>query len=116
MNFGLFNEALLSKKQKLNPNNQKVLIAQLVRLLNERGIESQPISKALLDIEASQIESNQNLQNREIFFSLIFPIKEFGDWNFSFSKTKNPENEDDSLFILLIYILKMNRLEKYGYE
>ena len=23
MNFGLFNEALLSKKQKLNPNNQK---------------------------------------------------------------------------------------------
>ena len=82
MNFGLFNEALLSKKQKLNPNNQKVLIAQLVRLLNERGIESQPISKALLDIEASQIETNQGLQNREIFFSLIFPFKEFGDWSF----------------------------------
>ena len=98
MNFGLFNEALLSKKQKLNPNNQKVLISQLVRLLNERGIESQPISKALLDIEASQIETNQGLQNREIFFSLIFPFKEFGDWSFSFSKTKNPENENDSFY------------------
>ena len=44
------------------------------------------LSRALLDIEASQIESNQNLQNREIFFSLIFPFKDFGDWNFSFSK------------------------------
>ena len=98
MNFGLFNEALLSKKQKLNPNNQKVLISQLVRSLNERGIESQSISRALLDIEASQIESNQNIQNREIFFSLIFPIKEFGDWNFSFSKMKNPKNEDDSFY------------------
>ena len=98
MNFGLFNEALLSKKQKLNPNNQKVLISQLVRLLNERGIESQPISKALLDIEASQIETNQGLQNREILFSLIFPFKEFGDWSFSFSKTKNPENEGSSFY------------------
>ena len=98
MNFGLFNEALLSKKQKLNPNNQKVLITQLVRLLNERGIESQPLSKALLDIEASQIETNQGLQNRELFFSLIFPFKEFGNWNFSFSKIKNPENADDSLY------------------
>ena len=98
MNFGLFNEALLSKKQKLNPNNQKVLIAQLVRLLNERGIESQPLSKALLDIEASQMETNQGLHNREIFFSLIFPFKEFGDWNFSFSKTQNPENESSSFY------------------
>ena len=98
MNFGLFNEALLSKKQKLNPNNQKILIAQLVRLLNERGIESQPISRALLDIEASQIETNQNLQNREIFFSLIFPFKDFGDWHFSFSKMKNKENENDSFY------------------
>ncbi len=98
MNFGLFNEALLSKKQKLNPNNQKVLIAQLVRLLNERGIDSQPLTKALLDIEASQIETNQGLQNREIFFSLIFPFKEFGDWNFSFSKTKNPENDGDAFY------------------
>ena len=98
MNFGLFNEALLSKKQKLNPNNQKVLITQLVRLLNERGIESQPLSKALLDIEASQIETNQGLQNRELFFSLIFPFKEFGNWDFSFSKIKNPENADDSLY------------------
>ena len=98
LNFGLFNEALLSKKQKLNSNNQKVLISQLVRLLNERGIESQPISKSLLDIEASQIEINQGLQNREIFFSLIFPFKDFGDWNFSFSKTKNPENESGGFY------------------
>ena len=98
MNFGLFNEALLSKKQKLNSSNQKVLISQLVRMLNERGIESQPISRALLDIEASQIETNQGLQNREIFFSLIFPFKEFGDWRFSFSKTKKPENEGDSFY------------------
>ena len=98
MNFGLFNEALLSKKQNLSPNNQKVLIAQLVRLLNDRGIESQPLSKALLDIEASQIETNQGLHNREMFFSLIFPFKEFGDWSFSFSKKQNPENEGSSFY------------------
>ncbi len=98
MNFGLFNEALLSKRQKLNPNNQKVLITQLIRLLNERGIESQPLSKALLDIEASQIETNQGLQNRELFFSLIFPFKEFGNWDFSFSKIKSPANTNDSFY------------------
>ena len=45
MNFGLFNEALLSKKQKLNQNNQKVLIGQLIRLLNERGVDSQAVSE-----------------------------------------------------------------------
>ena len=88
----------MSKKQKLRPNNQKVLIAQLVRLLNDRGIESQPLSKALRDIEASQIETNQGLHNREMFFSLIFPFKEFGDWSFSFSKTQNPENEGRSFY------------------
>ena len=72
-------------------------------MLNERGIESQPISRALLDIEASQIETNQGLQNREIFFSLIFPFKEFGDWRFSFSKTKNSENEGDSFYTFKLH-------------
>ena len=47
MNFGFFNEAL-SKKQKLNPNNQKVLIAQLVRLLNERDLNPNLIQKLSL--------------------------------------------------------------------
>ena len=98
MNFGLFNEALLAKKQKLNPNNQKVLIGQLVRLLNERGIDSQTITRTLLDIEASQIETNQSLQNREVIFSLIFPFKDFGEWHFSFSKMRNKENENDSFY------------------
>lgn len=98
MNFGLFNEALLSKKQKLNQNNQKVLIGQLIRLLNERGVDSQSVSRAFLDIEASQLETNQGLQNREILFSLIFPFKDFGEWGFSFSKTKNPENENNSFY------------------
>ena len=98
MNFGLFNEALLSKKQKLNQNNQKVLIGQLIRLLNERGVDSQAVSRAFLDIEASQLETNQGLQNREILFSLIFPFKDFGEWKFSFSKTKNPENENGPVY------------------
>ncbi len=108
MNFGFFNEALLSKKQKLNPNNQKVLIAQLVRLLNERGLESQPISKALSDIEASQIETNQGLQNRELFLSLIFPFKDFGNWNFSFSKNKSPENEDGYFYTFNLHTKNEN--------
>ena len=98
LNFGLFNEALLSKKQKLNPNNQKLLIGQLVRILNERGIESQNITRALLDIESSQLEANQSIQNREIFFSIIFPIKDFGNWNFSFSKKKNQKNKTDEVY------------------
>ena len=78
LNFGLFNEALLSKKQRLHSNNQKILFGQLAKLLNERGIDSQFITRAILDIEASQLETNQSLQNREILFSLfcdfVFPI------------------------------------------
>ncbi len=97
-NFGLFNEALLAKKQKLNPNNQKVLISQLVRLLSERGIDPQTISRAVLDIESSQLETNQGLQNREVFFSLIFPFKDFGSWNFSFSKMKNSHKDNEPLY------------------
>jgi len=98
LNSGLFNEAILAKRQKLNVSNQKVLIGQLVRLLNERGIESPNVTRALLDIEASQLESNQSLQNREIFFSLIFPFKDFGSWDFSFSRMKNSKNEDNSAY------------------
>ena len=98
LNFGLFNEALLSKKQKLNPNNQKLLIGQLVRILNERGIESQNITRALLDIESSQLETNQSIQNRELFFSIIFPFKDFGNWNFSFSKKKDQHNSGESIY------------------
>ena len=98
LNFGLVNEALLSKKQKLNTNNQKVLITQLVRMLTERGFDAQSMTRALLDIEASQLETNQSLQNRELFFSLIFPFKEFGTWNFSFSKMKEPKTEEENTF------------------
>ena len=86
LNFGFFNEAMLQKKQKLQPNNQKLLIGQLVKLFNERGIDPQNATRALLDIEASQLETNQSLQNREIFFSLIFPFKDFGEWNFHSQK------------------------------
>ena len=98
LNFGLFNEAALSKKKKLHPLNQKVLIGQLARLLSERGIDTQNITRALLDIEASQLESNQSLQNREILFSLIFPFKDFGEWNFSFSKMKNPKKGSEEAY------------------
>ena len=98
LNFGFFNEAMLLKKQKLQPNNQKLLIGQLVRLLNERGIDSQSVTRALLDIEASQLETNQSLQNREIFFSLIFPFKEFGEWNFSFSKMKDAKKDKEGAY------------------
>ena len=92
------NEALLSKKQKLNTNNQKVLITQLARMLTERGFDAQSITRALLDIEASQLETNQSLQNRELFFSLIFPFKEFGTWDFSFSRMKEPKAEEENTF------------------
>ena len=98
LNFGFFNEAMLQKKQKLQPNNQKLLIGQLVRLFNERGIDPQNATRALLDIEASQLETNQSLQNREIFFSLIFPFKDFGEWNFSFSKMKDLKNDNEGAF------------------
>jgi len=108
MNFGLFNEALLSKKQKLSSNNQKVLISQLVRLLNERGMDSQTISRAVLDIEASQLETNQGLQNREVLFSMVFPFKDFGDWDFSFSKMKNPKNENDSFYTFNLHTKNEN--------
>ena len=64
--------------------------------------------RALLDIEASQIETNQGLQNREIFFSLIFPFKEFGDWNFSFSKMKSKENEDDYFYTFNLHTKNEN--------
>ena len=98
LNFGIFNEATLSKKQKLNPNNQKVLLNQLARLLNERGIDAQTITKSILDIEASQLETNQILQNKEIFFSLLFPFKDFGEWNFSFSKPLDHKKIGDTTY------------------
>ena len=96
LNFGLFNEAILAKKQKLSPKNQKVLLIQLVRMLTERGIDPQSVNRAILDIEASQLETNQNLQNRELFFSLMLPFKDFGSVDFSFSKIASKNNEKDS--------------------
>lgn len=96
LNFGLFNEAVLSKKQKLSATNQKVLLIQLVRMLTERGIDPQSVNRAILDIEASQLETNQSLQNREIFFSLMLPFKDFGSVDFSFSKIASKNNDKDS--------------------
>ena len=96
LNFGLFNEAILSKKQKLGAKNQKVLLVQLARMLTERGIDPQSVNRAILDIESSQLETNQSLQNREIFFSLLLPFKDFGNINFSFSKFTPENNEKDS--------------------
>ena len=96
LNFGLFNEAVLSKRQKLGATNQKVLLVQLVRMLTERGIDPQSVNRAILDIEASQLETNQSLQNREIFFSLMLPFKDFGGIDFSFSKIASRNNDKDS--------------------
>ena len=95
LNFGLFNESILAKRQKLSTTNQKVLLSQLVRMLTERGIDPQSVNRAILDIEASQLETNQSLQNREIFFSLMLPFRDFGSVDFSFSKIA-PNNEKDS--------------------
>ena len=96
LNFGLFNESILAKRQKLSTTNQKVLLSQLVRMLTERGIDPQLVNRAILDIEASQLETNQSLQNREIFFSLMLPFKDFGSIDFSFSKIASGNNEKDA--------------------
>ena len=96
LNFGLFNEAVLAKKQKLNPNNPKVILSQLARIISDRGLDAQNITRAILDIEASQLETNQGLQNREIFFSLVFPFKDFGTFNFSFSKPLTDRDSENT--------------------
>ena len=106
-NFGFFNEAMLQKK---NSNLIiKLLIGQLVKLFNERGIDPQNATRANR-YEASQLETNQSLQNREIFFSLIF--LKIGEWNFHSQKMKDLK----TIMKVLpsIYILKMKLLERYG--
>lgn len=94
-NFGLSTESQLAKRKTLNSSNQKLLLFQLSRILSERGFDPISVNRAILDIESSQLDSQQNLQNRDLAFSIMLPFKEFGDVNLSFFRsTPNPPMKD----------------------
>ncbi len=81
---GLFTEMRLAQKQKVHPLDQKSLFYQISRIMGERGLDASNINRAILDIESSQLESQQNMNNRELSFSLLLPFKGFGSVDLSF--------------------------------
>ncbi len=81
---GIFAEMRLARKQRLHPIDQKILLYQISRIMNEKGLDASNINRAILDIETSQVESHQNLQNRELSFSILLPFKDFGSVDLSF--------------------------------
>ena len=81
---GLFTEMRLAQKQRVHPLDQKTLLYQISRIMSERGIDASSINRAILDIESSQVETHQSINNRELSFSLLLQFKDFGSVDLSF--------------------------------
>lgn len=81
---GLFTEMRLAQKQNIHPLDQKNILYQISRIMGERGLDASNINRAILDIESSQLESQQSMNNRELSFSLLLPFKDFGSVDLSF--------------------------------
>ncbi|MFL2656402.1 MAG: hypothetical protein ACJ0F0_02075 [Burkholderiaceae bacterium] len=90
---GLFTEMRLAQKQNVHPLDQKNILYQISRIMGERGLDASNINRAILDIESSQLESQQSMNNRELSFSLLLPFKDFGSVNLSFFR-KAPTRSD----------------------
>lgn len=81
---GLFTEMRLAQRQKVHPLDKKNILYQISRIMSDKGIDASSINRAILDIESSQIESQQSMNNRELSFSLLLPFKGFGSVDLSF--------------------------------
>tara|TARA_E500000178_G_scaffold356295_1_gene433063 strand:- start:40487 stop:41590 length:1104 start_codon:yes stop_codon:yes gene_type:complete len=103
VNFGLLTESQLAKRKPINALNQKILLQQLAKIFSERGLDSGNINRAILDIESAQLDTQQNLQNRELSFSLLLPFKEFGDVKFSFFRSLANSKQKDPPYIFNLH-------------